>query len=139
ALLEEAGLAVEGRSLHLGEPVPRGLPPDVALVVMGGPMGVADVGDPAYPYLADEVALLRARLDAGAAVLGVCLGAQLLAHAAGARVYPNVRPGDGTRVYEVGWAPVRFLRPDEPALRGLGHTEPMLHWHGDTFDLPAGA
>ena len=57
------------------------------------------------------MALLRERLALGAPVLGVCLGAQLLAHAAGARVYPNSRPGPGgpTRVYEVGWAPVDFL------------------------------
>jgi len=142
-LLQEAGVAVEVCALDRGQPVPRDLPADVSLVVMGGSMGVGDIGDPAYPYLADEVALLRDRLAADAPVLGVCLGSQLLAHAAGARVYPNARPAPGggapLRVYEVGWAPVDFLVPDEPALQGLGKREMMLHWHGDAFDLPAGA
>jgi GMP synthase (glutamine-hydrolysing) len=143
ALVEQAGVPVEVRALHTGAPVPRSLPADDLLVVMGGPMGVADVGDPAYPFLRDEVALLRERLAADGPVLGVCLGAQLLAHAAGARVYPNMRPSPApTRVYEVGWAPVDLAvatTPPEPALAGLGAQEMMLHWHGDTFDLPSGA
>jgi GMP synthase (glutamine-hydrolysing) len=141
-LLAEGGLAVDLVALDRGEPVPRDLPASVPLVVMGGSMGVSDLGNPAYPFLADEIALLRERLAAGAPVLGVCLGAQLLAHAAGARVYPNSRPGPQgpRRVYEVGWAPVDFLpAADEPALAGLGRRAMMLHWHGDTFDLPAGA
>jgi GMP synthase-like glutamine amidotransferase len=141
-LLAEAGLAVELVALDRGQAVPRGLPASVPLVVLGGSMGVSDIGDPAFPFLGDEIALLRERLAAGAPVLGVCLGAQLLAHAAGARVFPNSRPGpDGaTRVYEVGWAPVDFLPVDgEPALAGLGRRAVMLHWHGDAFDLPAGA
>jgi GMP synthase (glutamine-hydrolysing) len=137
-LCEEAGLAVEVRALHRGEPVPATLPAGDLLVVMGGPMGVGDVGKPELPFLAAEVALLRERLAAGAPVLGICLGAQLLAHAAGARVYPN--SAGGRRVYEVGWAPVTLLGAErEPALAGLGTRELMLHWHGDTFDLPAGA
>jgi GMP synthase (glutamine-hydrolysing) len=142
-LFEEAGLAVEVRALHRGEPVPAALPAEVPLVVMGGPMGVADVGDPAHPYLDAEVALLRDRLADEAPVLGICLGAQLLAHAAGAAVYPNQRPsprGTTTRVYEVGWAAVELVGgAGEPALAGLSQREMMLHWHGDTFDLPRGA
>jgi GMP synthase (glutamine-hydrolysing) len=143
-LLEEAGLTVEVCALDRGAPVPRTLPADVPLVVLGGSMGVGDLGDPAYPFLSDEIALLRERLEAGAPVLGVCLGAQLLAHAAGARVFPNSRPAPGggapTRVYEVGWAPVDYRSGvTEPALQGLGDRAMMLHWHGDAFDLPRGA
>jgi len=142
-LLEEMGVAVAVCALDRGQPVPRSLPADVPLVVMGGSLGVADIGDPAHPYLADEVSLLRDRLEVDAPVLGVCLGSQLLAHAAGARVYPNSRPapdgGPPSRVYEVGWAPVDFIAPDEPVLRGLGQREMMLHWHGDAFDLPPGS
>jgi GMP synthase (glutamine-hydrolysing) len=141
-LLAEADLGVEIVALDRGQPVPRALPPEVPLVVMGGSMGVSDVGHPSFPFLGGEVELLRERLAAAAPVLGVCLGAQLLAHAAGARVFPNSRPGpDGpTRVYEVGWAPIDFLPvAGEPALAGLGRRAMMLHWHGDTFELPAGA
>jgi GMP synthase (glutamine-hydrolysing) len=142
-LLAEAGVAVDLVELDRGARVPWSLPPEMPLVVMGGAMGVSDVGNPAYPYLEDEVALLRDRLAADAPVLGICLGAQLLAHAAGARVFPNSRPGPGgaqIRVYEVGWAPVDFLEVErEPALAGLSAREVMLHWHGDAFDLPAGA
>src|SRR4051812_18420796 len=105
---------------------------------MGGPMGVADLGKPETPFLVAEVALLRERLAAGAPVLGVCLGAQLLAHAAGARVYPN--SAGGRRVYEVGFGPVDFLAGDrEPALAGLAAREVMLPWHGDPSAPPAGA
>jgi GMP synthase-like glutamine amidotransferase len=141
-LLAEAGLTVEVVALDRGQPAPRALPAEVPLVVMGGSMGVSDIGDPAFPFLEGEVELLRERLSVGAPVLGVCLGAQLLAHAAFARVFPNSRSGPQgpTRVYEVGWGPVDFLPvADEPALAGLGRRAMMLHWHGDTFDLPAGA
>jgi len=76
-------------------------------------------------------------------VLGICLGAQLLAAAAGARVYPNTRrAADGAVVLarEVGWGAVDFAAgAPEPALAGLRAKEMVLHWHGDTFDLPRGA
>lgn len=136
-----AGLPVETVKLFAGEPVPNVALTDV-LVVMGGPMGVADIGDARYPFLTDEVAMLQQRLAADAPTLGVCLGAQLLAHAAGARVYPNTRMVNGQPVplLELGWAPVRFVKPhNEPALFGLPEQQTVLHWHGDTFDLPARA
>jgi GMP synthase (glutamine-hydrolysing) len=104
-----------------------------------------------------EVTLLKRVVADGGAVLGVCLGAQLLAHAAGARVYPNLaRDTDGCerRIREVGWGPVTYLlggqggaaetqhrdgMAGEPVLAGLARQEMVLHWHGDTFDLPARA
>jgi GMP synthase-like glutamine amidotransferase len=132
-LLEAAGYSIDVCRVFAGESVPRDLAPDAALVVMGGPMGVSDLGDPARSFLADEVALLQTRLAQDAPILGICLGSQLLAHAAGARVYPASRR-------EVGFAPVDFLGAErEPALAGMRARETMLHWHGDTFDLPAGA
>ncbi len=103
--------------------------PDL-LVVLGGPIGVYEEED--YPFLRSEVALLERRIAAGRPTLGVCLGAQLIARALGARVYPS-----GTK--EIGWAPVELsLAGRESALKHLEGT-PVLHWHGDTFDLPAGA
>lgn len=144
-LCQERGLEVEIRHVYAGDVVPEQIARDEILIVMGGGMGVGDVEGPRYPFLRREVALIERALADGRAVLGVCLGAQLLAHAAGARVYPHVVLGsDGreVRVREVGWGPVRFLesrRNIEPALAGMAAEQMALHWHGDTFDLPPGA
>ncbi len=142
-LARRRGLGVEILRLDLGVQVPGTLPAGDILVVMGGPMGVGEIEDPRYPYLARETALLRGRLAAGLPVLGICLGAQLLAHAAGARVYPNLRPDETGMlrpVREVGFGEVRLTdRAREAVLTGLGETLLVLHWHGDTFDLPDGA
>jgi GMP synthase (glutamine-hydrolysing) len=100
------------------------------LVVLGGPVSVGDVD--AYPFLADERRALRERLDGDRPTLGVCLGAQLLASAAGAEVAPTGR-------VEIGFAPVT-LTPQgvRSVLADLGDV-PVLHWHGDQFEIPAGA
>jgi GMP synthase (glutamine-hydrolysing) len=100
------------------------------LIVLGGPIGAYEEQD--YPFLAPEIALIERRLAAGQPVLGLCLGAQLMARALGARVYP-------TGFKEIGWAPIAVSgdgqRSPVAALDGVA----VLHWHGDTFDLPAGA
>jgi GMP synthase-like glutamine amidotransferase len=102
------------------------------LVVMGGPMGVGDV---AHPYLADELALLAAAVAVGMPVLGICLGAQLLAAALGGRVYRGVRAEIGT-----GFVSLTRDGRSDPVLGAAGVDElPVVHWHQDTFDLPAGA
>src|SRR5688572_30975863 len=113
-------------------------------------MGVADVGKPEYPWLAQEVELLKKCVMRDRAVLGIGLGAQLLAHAAGAKVYPNVKmgppagPGQPPKpveptefVPEYGWGPVTFPFPGgtEPVVFGMSDGAPMFHWHADTFDL----
>ena len=103
--------------------------PDL-LVVLGGPIGVYENDD--YPFIDAEVALLEKRLAAAKPVLGICLGSQLMAKALGARVYP-------CGIKEIGWAPVELTDAGRAScLRPLEDT-PVLHWHGDTFDLPAGA
>lgn len=139
---ERAGLSLEIVRLDEGQKLPKVKPTDL-LVVMGGPMGVADIGNNTYPFLAAEVALLQERLQTQAPSLGICLGAQLLAHAAGARVYPNTRvdaQGRRVPVIELGWGPVTFHNAaQEACFQGLAATGLMLHWHGDTFDLPPGA
>jgi GMP synthase (glutamine-hydrolysing) len=105
------------------------LEPDL-LVVLGGPIGVYE--NDRYPFLDAEVALIAERLGAGRPTLGICLGSQLMASALGARVYAS-----GTK--EIGWATLA-LTPDgaDSCLRHLTDV-PVLHWHGDTFDLPGGA
>lgn len=137
------GIVVDVRHVYAGDPVPEGVGHDELLIVMGGGMGVGDRDDPRYGFLSAEIALIRSALRDQRPVLGVCLGAQLLAHAAGARVYQNVGRddrGNPTPWPEVGWGAVSFLERDrEPALAGLNAEEWVLHWHGDTFDLPNGA
>jgi GMP synthase (glutamine-hydrolysing) len=103
--------------------------PDL-LVVLGGPIGACDDAD--YPFLADETALIARRLAAGRPTLGICLGAQLMARALGARVYPNP-------VKEIGWAPLGMIEHGRRSCLGSLGATAVLHWHGDTFDLPAGA
>ncbi|HEX2657780.1 MAG TPA: gamma-glutamyl-gamma-aminobutyrate hydrolase family protein [Polyangia bacterium] len=142
-LLAERGVRIELREVFAGAPVPRSLDADQLLVVMGGGMDVGERDDPRYPFLNPEIALLQRALADQRPILGVCLGAQLLAHAAGGRVYPNVRrdsQGREQRVREVGWGPITLEgAPDEPAFEGLAREQTVLHWHGDTFDLPPGA
>lgn len=140
ALLADRGYAVEIRRLYAGEMVPERLAAGEVLVVMGGPMGVGDLDDPAFPFLRAEVLLLRRCIEADVPVLGICLGAQLLAHAAGAEVGRMLDEGGG-RVFEVGWGKVR-ANPESASnalLDGLPGEFDVLHWHGDAFAVPAGA
>lgn len=103
--------------------------PDL-VVVMGGPMGVYE--REAYPWIDGEVVGLAMRIAARLPTLGVCLGSQMIAAALGARVYPGP-------VKEVGFAPVQIAEAGlNSPLRHLAGV-PLLHWHGDTFDLPDGA
>lgn len=101
------------------------------MVVLGGPIGVYE--QHLYPFLTDELRLIEQRLAHGGALLGVCLGAQLIAHALGAPVYPG-------KAKEIGFAPVALTDAGRAsALAPLGGDVAVLHWHGDTFDLPDGA
>jgi GMP synthase-like glutamine amidotransferase len=136
---ERAGYSIEVLRLDLGTPVPGTTDGIDALLVLGGSMGVGDLGDPRYPFLGPEISLLERAVASDFPTLGICLGSQLLARAAGARVYPNQRGNSVVR--EVGWGAVHFTRAasEEPVLSGLDAAEIMLHWHGDTFDLPRDA
>ena len=118
---------VEVPTANLGaiDPVACGL-----LVVLGGPIGVYERAE--YPFLDDETDLLKRRLDAERPTLGICLGSQLMASALGARVYSS-------GVKEIGWSALTLSPAGaESCLRHLEDTA-VLHWHGDTFDLPTGA
>jgi len=107
------------------------LRPDL-VAVLGGPIGAYE--ESAYPFLVEELKLLEARLKADRPTIGICLGSQLMARALGACVYPGHQK-------EIGWGPVRLTPAGQQScLHHLAreHT-PVLHWHGDTFDLPQGA
>lgn len=127
--LEQAGYSVTERMREArAEDVNAEL-----LVVMGGPMGVYEADR--YPFLAEELKLLRERLAKDRPVIGICLGAQLLAAAAGARVYK------GLQGVELGVFPV-MLTDDgvhDLVFRGLPRALDVAHWHGDTFDAVPGA
>lgn len=137
---ERMGLKVEVVRLDQGQPVPAA-PSGAILVVMGGPMGVGDIGDARWPFLAAEVALLKQCLAEDRPAIGICLGSQLLAHAAGARVAPLHCGDPPARHREVGWGAVHWLRDpaEDPVLSGLDRAELVLHWHGDAFEVPPGA
>ena len=101
------------------------------LVVMGGPMGIYD--DRAYPWLITEKSFIRTAINAGKPVLGICLGAQLIADVLGARVSANTQK-------EIGWFPItRTDSIPDGLMNILPENQTVFHWHGDTFDLPAHA
>jgi GMP synthase (glutamine-hydrolysing) len=131
-LLKERGFDIVYRDVPVAGVEQLGpVAPDL-MVVLGGPIGIYE--QESYPFLTDEIRAIERRLAAEAPTLGICLGAQLMAAALGARVAPM-----GTK--EIGWHPLTLsdagrrssLAPIDGALTHV------LHWHGDTFDIPAGA
>jgi GMP synthase-like glutamine amidotransferase len=102
------------------------------LIVMGGPMGAGD--ESRYPWMAMEKTYIRRAIEAGKVVLGICLGAQLMAAVLGARVFKNSHR-------EIGWFPIRQAPQAESTRLGGLLAQPMevFHWHGDTFEIPPGA
>lgn len=126
--LREAGYDIE--YVDVAEREPGSLDPigPDLLVILGGPIGVHDHA--AYPFVTGEIELLRVRLTANLPTLGICLGAQMMAAALGARVYP-------LPAREIGWSEIDLCETGaHNPLTALGGI-PVLHWHGDTFDLPA--
>ena len=132
AAVRAAGVRPRLVRVYAGDPVPPRMGDAAGLVVMGGPMGVYE--HEAHPFLRKELRLIEDALHLGRPVLGTCLGSQLLAAALGASVRPGARK-------EIGWHEVRLsdeARTDA-LLAGLPPSFTALHWHGDVFDLPAGA
>jgi GMP synthase (glutamine-hydrolysing) len=127
-------LAARGYDIRYHEAGVEPFTPDTLItadivVVLGGPIGVYEAD--AYPLITGEVAAIKTRLEANKPMLGICLGAQMMAAALGARVAPGP-------VKEIGFAPLTLTDGGKAsALAPLG-TTPVLHWHGDYCDLPAG-
>jgi GMP synthase (glutamine-hydrolysing) len=128
--LASRGIACE--QIDLPEDPGRAIALDTAaaLLFMGGPMSANED----LPSIRRELDLIQQAWQARKLMLGVCLGAQLIAKALGARVYPAGRK-------EIGWAPVHWTEAArrDPLLEGLSESEVVFHWHGETFDLPRGA
>lgn len=128
-VLAARGVALDYADLYR----PGALLPDLShaagLVSMGGPMSAND----SLPWLVEEQRLIAQAVARNLPVLGVCLGAQLVARALGSRVYRNP-------VKEIGWFDIGFTAAalDDPLFAGLSSAETVFHWHGETFDLPPG-
>jgi GMP synthase (glutamine-hydrolysing) len=130
--LETAALAWQYVRAYDGQPIPTEIRGAGGLVVMGGPQTVYKLDR--HPFLRDELRLIEAALREDKPILGVCLGSQLLAAALGAKVYR-------AETREIGWYRVTLsaAAKQDRLLRGLPPEFVAPHWHGDVFDLPAGA
>ncbi len=130
-LAREEGFSLRTIRLFRRERLPRDARPFSALVVMGGPMGVYDEAD--FPFIPDELSLIESAFRFGVPVLGVCLGAQMMARAAGGRVTSGAKK-------EIGFYKIR-LTPEgreDRLLLGLPEEFTVFQWHGDTFSIPEG-
>jgi GMP synthase-like glutamine amidotransferase len=128
-VLEASGASVQVVHLNRGERLPESGAQDAA-IVLGGPMNVYE--EAIHPFLREEDRFLRGAAGRGLPVLGICLGAQLIAKAAGAAVTKN-------RVKEVGWYTVSLTEDGvrDPLFRELPPSLTVLQWHEDTFEIPA--
>lgn len=125
------GHSLTGTRPYLHEPLPPIDGIDL-LIVLGGPMNIFE--ESKYPWLVEEKRFLNKAIDGGRSVLGICLGAQLLADALGARVFSNDHK-------EIGWFPIELTENarSSKVFSALPQSLDAFHWHGDTFDIPTGA
>jgi len=128
----ESGAVVEYADLFKGDILPARIDGFDGLIVLGGPMGVYE--EDKYPFIRAELKLIEDALKKRVPTLGICLGSQLLAKAAGARVYKG-------NAKEIGWHDVTLTEDadDDSLFLGLPDKFRAFHWHGDTFDVPKGA
>ena len=136
-LAKERGFSVSTFRLDLGDSLPELRNGDL-LLVLGGPMGIRDIGTSTYPWLIEEVGLIKEALNQGIGLIGVCLGAQLLAYAAGGNVEMLQEAVSHQPLAEIGWDNI-FPNSFEnkcKLTRLLGYPFPVLHWHGDRILLP---
>ena len=115
-----------------GEPVPKGLEQYSGLIILGGPMNVYE--EDQYPYLKEEDILIKKGMEIGIPILGICLGGQLIAKAGNARVREGAKK-------EIGWYELQITSGGmkDTGFKGFPEKLMVFQWHGDTFDIPAGA
>lgn len=128
---DQSGQELAATRLFKDEPLPDIEKTD-ALVIIGGPMSVHDENQ--FPWLQREKAFIRECIKREKKVLGICLGAQLIADVLGAKVVPMIQK-------EIGWFPLRWTEEaiNHPIFNGMPRQQTVLHWHGDRFDIPDGA
>ena len=136
-IAEERGFSVSIFRLDLGDSLPELRNGDL-LLVLGGPMSIRDIGTSTYPWLIEEVRLIKEALNQGVGLIGVCLGAQLLAYAAGGDVELLQEESSRQPLAEIGWD---FIFPQSQENKSkltafLSQPFPVLHWHGDRIILP---
>ncbi|MEW7972283.1 MAG: gamma-glutamyl-gamma-aminobutyrate hydrolase family protein [Candidatus Thiodiazotropha endolucinida] len=127
--LKRSGYEITRTRLYESEELP-GIESVDLLVIMGGPMSVNDDQD--FPWLVEEKEFIKKVIESGKPVLGICLGAQLIACSLGAEVFSN-------SVKEIGWIPIRAADSDNPSVFLFPEETDVFHWHGETFNLPMGA
>jgi GMP synthase (glutamine-hydrolysing) len=129
-ILKAKGIEIQVVQPRKGETAPDSL--GDGLLILGGPMGAYE--EALYTWMAGERAVIQKALEARLPILGLCLGSQLLAKAAGAQVFRGAQP-------EVGWAPVHLTPKglNDPLFEGVPETFTAFHWHSDTFTLPTGS
>ena len=139
-IAEERGFIVCNFRLYLGDSLPELRNGDL-LLVLGGPMSIRDIGTETYPWLNEEVVLIKEALKQGVGIIGVCLGSQLLAYAAGGDVEVLQEEVFHKPLAEIGWDNVFpiSLKNNCKITKLLSHPLPVLHWHGDRILLPGNA
>ena len=131
-ILKELSMPFRDIHLYAGDGLPRNTSDLAGLIIMGGPMCANAVSE--YPFLFEELRLIEKIIADEKPILGICLGSQLIAKALGSRIYPN-------HTKELGWHPIQ-LTPHaaaDPVFRSAPKEFDVLHWHGDTFELPKDA
>ena len=136
-LAEERGFCVSTSRLDMGDPLPELRKGDL-LLVLGGPMGIRDIGTPTYPWLFEEVCLIKEALNQGIGIIGVCLGAQLLSYAAGGDVEVLLEEISHQPIAEIGWDNIYSQSSENNCKLTslLSHPLTVLHWHKDRILLP---
>ena len=139
-IAEERGFRVCIFRLDLGDSLPEIRKGDL-LLVLGGPMGIRDIENPNFPWLNKEVDLIKEALNRQIGVIGVCLGSQLLAYAAGGDIELLEEGMSGKPLAEIGWYTVssHVFEKNNKLTKLLAKPFPVLHWHGDRILLPTTA
>ena len=136
-IAKKKGFSIFIFRLDLGDSLPELKNGDL-LLVLGGPMGIRDIGNSNFPWLSKEVDLIKEALNREIGIIGVCLGAQLLAYAAGGDVEVLEAGIPPQPLPEIGWHTVssNVFNEDDKITSLLGEPFPVLHWHGDRILLP---